>query len=111
MQIRRLDAHIRMPSRVADFGQRAVAGQCVADERVAAVVNCQRLQSRQSQCLTGSFEPAAKSVAREGARFASGPCRCQKRIVRRGAVDEAIHLPPRQIVKRPDLPPLTETRA
>ena len=39
MQVRRRDADVGMAGGVADFGQCATAGQCVADEGMAAVVN------------------------------------------------------------------------
>ncbi len=52
-----------MPGRVADFGQSAVARQRVADERVAAVVNLQRIEARQSQYPADGLDLVVEGAA------------------------------------------------
>jgi hypothetical protein len=63
MQIPRRDAHVGMPRGVANFGQRAAAGQGVADERVAAVVDGERAEAVGAEDFAGGAESLAERVA------------------------------------------------
>ena len=77
----------------------------VADERVTAVVNRQRLEPCGSQDLAGRAEALAKCVPRECLHSTAGNQRFEEWLVCLGAVPKAVYLPCREVFERPGVPP------
>jgi hypothetical protein len=63
MQISTGDAHIRVPHRVTNFGQRAPTSQRMADERMSAVMDRQRPQPLRSQNPARRPKPLPQRMA------------------------------------------------
>lgn len=74
VQIRRRDAHVRVPRRIADVGQQAHVGQGMADECVPALMDRQRAES-----LMSVIEYPARSCAG----------RCPPCLLRNGLTSES----------------------
>src|SRR5690606_27314784 len=65
MQVGRCDADVRMPSGISHFRQRSATGQCMADERVATVVDRQRGEALRAKYLAGGAESLTEGMSRE----------------------------------------------
>jgi hypothetical protein len=65
MQIAGCNADIGVPNGVAGFGQRPPASERMADQRMAAVMDGQRLKSSGTERLARRLESLAKRVAGE----------------------------------------------